>query len=172
MSFSRRGALGGLAASLLVALAAACGPSEPTGPAFEVVEDVEFANEFVTAGGDTIPFSLGDLTELPTGVWIQDLVPGVGDTPVEGDTLFVTFSGWLRDGTPFDAGSFDFIFLDGRTAIGGFHWGTEGQQVGGERLIVIPPEWAYGSASVGPIYPGAVLVFDVVLDSIKAGVAP
>jgi hypothetical protein len=167
-----RGALAGSLASLSVAFVAACGGDDSTTVQFEVVDEVAFASQFVTASGDTIDFDLGEMTELETGVWIQDLEVAVGDTAVQGDTVFVTYTGWLRDGVEFDSGEFSFIFFDGRTAIGGLHWGTQGQQVGGERLIVIPPEWAYGSASVGPIYPGATLVFDVVLDSIKVGVAP
>lgn len=168
MTPPRRGALAGVLAALLIAGATACG-NDSMVVQFEVIDEVMFASEFVTADARTIEFDLGNLTQADSGIWIQDLVPGIGDTAVWGDTMFVTFNGWLRDGTRFDDGEFSFIFFDGRTAIGGFHFGTQGQQVGGERLIVIPPEWAYGSATAGPIYPGAVLVFDVLLDSIHPG---
>jgi FKBP-type peptidyl-prolyl cis-trans isomerase len=39
-------------------------------------------------------------------------------------------------------------------------------------LLVIPPEWGYGSQSVGPIYGGAVLVFRIQLDSIHPDTIP
>ena len=168
MTSSRRGALAGVLASLLVATASACG-DDPMEIQFERVTEVSYASAFVTAANDTLTVDLGMMTELSTGVWIQDLVVGTGDTAVLGDTMFVSYTGWLRDGAMFDDGQFDFIFFDGRTAIGGFHHGTQSMQVGGERLVIIPPEWAYGSASVGPIYPGAILVFDIVLDSIHPG---
>lgn len=157
------GAIGGVLAALLVLLATACG-SEPTGPTFEVITEVEFAA--------TLGIDLALMTETPSGVWIQDLAIGTGDTAVDGDTLFVTYTGWLRDGVEFDSGEWSYVFFDGRTAIGGWHWGMEGQQVGGLRKIIIPPEWGYGGAGNGPIYPGAVMVFDLLLDSIHATATP
>jgi FKBP-type peptidyl-prolyl cis-trans isomerase len=160
-----RGPLGGVLAALLVALVAACG-SDPTVVEFEVIENSEFSAVFVTAANDTLAFNLAAMTEMGTGIYFQDVVVGTGDTAVVGDSIFTRYNGWLRDGTRFDAGSFGLQFGNQAHSIGGYQLGMQGQQVGGTRLIVIPPEWAYGSQGVGPIYPGAIVVFEIQLDSI------
>jgi FKBP-type peptidyl-prolyl cis-trans isomerase FkpA len=158
---SSRGALSGIGAALLVALVAACGSDDPTAPTFEVIEDVVFA--------DTLGINLALMTKMDTtGIYFEDLVAGVGDSAAVGDTVFIQYSGWLRDGLLFDMGSFSYDFLNPAAAIAGFQLGMQGQQVGGTRRIIIPPEWAYGSASVGQIYSGAILIFEIQLDSIHA----
>jgi FKBP-type peptidyl-prolyl cis-trans isomerase len=40
-------------------------------------------------------------------------------------------------------------------------------KVGGERVLVIPPEKAYGEAGIGPIPGNATLVFSIELLEIK-----
>jgi peptidylprolyl isomerase len=154
-------------AAVLVVFAAACG-EDSTGPVFEVITEVSYADEYITAQGDTLTVDLAQMTETESGVYIQDLLVGVGDTAVVGDTMFVQYTGWLRDATEFDSGSFQFIFGDGSTAIGGFHFGTQGQLEGGSRLVIIPPEWAYGALSLGPVYPGAILLFETVVSGYKS----
>ncbi|MDH3207318.1 MAG: FKBP-type peptidyl-prolyl cis-trans isomerase [Gemmatimonadota bacterium] len=169
MKSTYRGALGGVLAACCVALVAACGSDSPTAPVFEVIEDVTFADAFITTDDDTLTVDLGLMTVMDTtGIYFQDLVVGVGDSAAPGDTVFVRYEGWLRDGLRFDAGSFSYEFFNPQAAIAGFQLGMQGQQVGGSRLIIMPPEWAYGSASVGAIYPGAILLFEVQLDSIHA----
>jgi FKBP-type peptidyl-prolyl cis-trans isomerase FkpA len=163
-----RGALGGVLAALLVAFAAACGTDSVEPIVFEVIEvieDVEFAA--------SLGIDLGVMTETPhlPSVWIQDLAIGTGDTAIVGDSIFAQYTGWLRDGVEFDTGSLSYEF-GSFGVIFGFQIGMEGQQVGGTRLMVIPPEWGYGSQSVGPIYGGAVLIFEVQLDSIHAAPVP
>lgn len=167
MTESRRGALGGLAAAMLVAVVAACG-DDPTDVPFEVIDQVEYADAFVDLNDDTFTVDLGRMTEKPSGVWLEDLVVGVGDSAIYvGDTLFVTYTGWLRDGTVLDAGKWSFVLGNFQTAIPGWHYGAAEMKAGGERLVLIPPELAYGSQPPGPpLYPGAVLVFHMVLDSL------
>lgn len=169
----RGGALAGVLAAFLVAAVAACG-SDPTTPTLEVIEEATFASQFVTAANDTIDFDLGSMTPVSveltngfTNVYVQDLEVGVGDTAVTGDSVFFSYDGWLRDGTRFDSGQTQFRFLVG-DVIAGIHFGAQGQQVGGTRFMVIPPELAYGYQSVGPIYGGAIVLFRVRIDSIHA----
>jgi len=166
MRASHRGALGGVLAALLVALAAACGGS--TEVQFEVIEDVEFSDILVDASNDTLAFDLAMMTKIDSvGIYYQDVVVGTGDSAAVGDSVFIRYTGWLRNGLQFDAGSLGYRFFY-QGIIAGLQLGMQGQQVDGDRLIVIPPEWGYGGQAAGPIYPGAVLIFRVQLDSIHA----
>jgi FKBP-type peptidyl-prolyl cis-trans isomerase len=161
-------------AALLVAAVAACG-SDPTTPELEIIEESTFADQFVTAANDTIDFDLASMTavsvDLTNGgsvnVYYQDLQVGVGDTAVQNDSVFFSYDGWIRDGTRFESGQTTFRFFIG-DVIAGIHFGTQGQQVGGSRLLVIPPELAYGYRGSGVIYPGAIVLFRVQIDSIHA----
>jgi len=166
MTSGRRGALAGGLAAVLLLTVAACN-DDPATIEFEVIDEVSFASQFITAANDTFDFSLGNFTEMSTGVWFQDLTVGVGDTAVIGDTVFVRYNGWLRDGQLFDDGAFSYTFLR-PGVIAGFQFGMQGMQPGGERLVLVPPEWGYGTTAAGAIYPGAVLVFNIGLDSIHA----
>jgi peptidylprolyl isomerase len=147
-------------AALLVAAVAACG-DDGTGFEWETVEGVTFA--------DTLDIDLATFSQTADtpSVWYKDIVVGTGDSAVVGDMMYIQITGWLRDGTQFQPTvpiSFSY-FVGG--VIGGVHLGSRGLREGGERMLIIPPEWAYGGSQVGPIYPGAVLVFDVVLDSVQ-----
>jgi peptidylprolyl isomerase len=99
-----------------------------------------------------------EVTDLVT----EDLVVGDGEAVPEGATVTVHYAGVLLDGTEFDAsfGGQPATFpLSG--VIPGWTQGIPGMKVGGRRLLVIPPELAYGSSGQGPIPPNAPLVFVV-----------
>jgi len=177
MTATRRGALSGVLAAFLVAAVAACG-SDPVTPELEVIEESTFAAQYVTASNDTIAFDLDSMTAVQvqltsgvTNVYFRDLESGVGDTAVANDSVFMTYNGWIRDGTLFDnnvgGAAFGYKFLVGGV-IPGMHFAMQGQQVGGTRMVVIPPELAYGYNGSGSIYPGAIVLFQVRLDSIHA----
>jgi FKBP-type peptidyl-prolyl cis-trans isomerase len=153
----RAGAGLGLA---LVAALAACGGDSPTEVVFEVIEDTEFA---VSLGID-----LAQMTELPSGVYILDEVDGTGDVIAQGDVATVDYTGWLRAGTQFDTGTYqyDYGVLNNRTPIQGWTLGMEGMAVSGTRLLIIPPALAYGAQGAGPIPPGAIVIFRVELVSL------
>jgi len=102
----------------------------------------------------------------PTGLWHVDIVAGTGPSPSTTDKVKVHYSGWLTNGKKFDS-SLDrgepIIFpLNG--VIKGWTEGVSSMKVGGKRLLVIPPDLAYGSrGSPGAIPPNATLVFQVEL---------
>ena len=106
------------------------------------------------------------LTTASSGLRYRDLAPGTGDAAKAGDSLEVRYSGWLTDGTRFDAGTYGFR-LGAHRVIDGWDLGLEGMRVGGKRKLVIPPELGYGTRGAGPIPPNATLVFDVELLGIK-----
>lgn len=98
---------------------------------------------------------------------IDDVRIGTGNTVVEGDTVQVHYIGTLRDGTEFDNSRkrgqpFEFTVGEGRV-IPGWEQGLVGMREGGQRILVIPPEMAYGEEGVGPIPGNATLVFAIEL---------
>jgi len=98
---------------------------------------------------------------------IDDVVFGSGAEAQTGDTVSVHYIGTLQTGQQFDNSytrgeSFSFVLGDNRV-IQGWEEGVLGMKVGGERILVIPPEKAYGSANVGPIPANSTLVFAIEL---------
>ena len=104
---------------------------------------------------------------------------GDGATAQAGQTVVVHYTGWLYDpdspdnkGTKFDS-SLDrgqpFSFpLGGGRVIRGWDEGFAGMQVGGKRLLVIPPDMAYGDRGAGGVIPpNATLIFEVELLSLQ-----
>ena len=122
-------------------------------------EDVEFA---AVLGVD-----LNQMTRLPSGVYIQDVVVGMGDTAMAGDSISVHYEGFLANGDKFDSSldrqqPFDFVLGTG-FVIPGWDEGILGMKVGGDRQLVIPPELAYGEAGRGSIPPNATIIFEIEL---------
>jgi FKBP-type peptidyl-prolyl cis-trans isomerase len=106
-----------------------------------------------------------------TGLVIEDVRTGVGEIVQVGDTVTVHYVGTLRDGTQFDNShirgeAFTFTLGENKV-IQGWEEGILGMQVGGERILVVPPSMAYGNRQVGPIPPNSPLVFAVELLSIE-----
>jgi len=108
---------------------------------------------------------------LPSGLQYAVLVEGKGKTPKADDTVSVNYKGSLIDGTEFDSS-----YKRGEPAtfqVGGVIKGwTEALQLmkeGSKWRLVIPADLAYGAQGTpnGPIGPGAVLIFEVELLSIK-----
>ncbi len=137
-----------------------------------------------TVVGPDVPPLVGDPTDTtqptqaqagegppPTGLVTRDVVPGTGPSATLADTVAVRYTGTLySDGTLFDSswgrGNSPVSFpLD--QVVPGFAQGIEGMQVGGRRVIVIPPELGYGGSDNGPIPGGSTLVFVVDLVAIR-----
>jgi len=131
------------------------------------IEEVEFAPE--------LGIDLDDLTRLQAGLYIENRVLGDGAAAGELDELLVQFTGWLPDGRVFDRTRgenedgvpFRFVLGTG-DVIPGWDEGIPGMREGGVRLLVIPPELAFGrrgSSSSGgaDIPPNSWVVFEVEL---------
>ncbi len=118
-------------------------------------------------------FTLSDAAvETASGLIYEDLVVGEGPAAQVGDTVNVSYSGYLTDGTLFDSNvdsgqPLEFQLGSGYV-IPGWDEGLVGMQVGGSRLLVIPPSLAYGPTGSGGVIPAnATLTFSVVLNEIK-----
>ena len=113
-----------------------------------------------------------DFSTTPSGLKYYDLVEGTGETPKEGQTVIVHYTGWLEDGTQFDSSvdrgeEFSFPLGQGRV-IPGWDEGVSTMKVGGKRQLVIPAELGYGDMGAGSLIPpGATLIFEVELIGIQ-----
>ncbi len=114
-----------------------------------------------------------------TELQITDIVDGDGPTAEAGQNVVVHYTGWLYDpsqpdnkGTKFDSSvdrgePFSFPLGKGRV-IRGWDEGFAGMQIGGKRILVIPPDMGYGARGAGgAIPPNATLMFEVDLLDIQ-----
>lgn len=106
-----------------------------------------------------------DRGEPPSSLQLTDVVEGAGDAAADGDALTVHYVGasW-SSGAQFDATwdrSQPYSFtLGAATNIDGWEQGLRGMREGGRRVLVIPPDLAYGDRGAGDdIAPGETIVF-------------
>ena len=122
-----------------------------------------------------LALAAGEIT-TPSGLRIIDVKPGTGPVPKAGQTVTVNYTGWLfvdgKKGKKFDSSldrgePFSFILGQGQV-IKGWDEGLATMHVGGKRTLIIPPDLGYGeSGAGGDIPPGATLIFDIDLLSVK-----
>lgn len=96
---------------------------------------------------------------------------GDGAQAEAGQTVSVHYTGLLTNGQLFDSSvergaPIEFPLGQGHV-IKGWDEGIAKMQVGGQAILVIPPELGYGAGGVGPIPPNATLVFVVELVDAK-----
>lgn len=102
---------------------------------------------------------------------IDDIKVGTGTEVKEDDTVLVHYAGTFQDGGEFDNSrnrgeALEFTVGAGMV-IKGWDEGLVGMKEGGERILVIPPEKAYGEQGIGPIPPNTTLVFKIELLEVK-----
>ena len=107
-------------------------------------------------------------TTTESGLLIEEIRVGSGDTAVSGQFVSVHYTGWLTDGTQFDSSWDKNTTLEADMYSGGQHgviegWqkGLIGQTVGSQVLLVVPPDQAYGDKKQGSIPANSTLVFVV-----------
>jgi FKBP-type peptidyl-prolyl cis-trans isomerase len=96
---------------------------------------------------------------------------GDGAQAKAGDTVSVHYTGALTNGAVFDSSiergePIEFPLGQGMV-IKGWDEGIAMMQVGGQAVLVIPPELGYGAGGVGPIPANATLIFVVELVDAK-----
>ncbi|KAJ4978387.1 hypothetical protein NE237_009167 [Protea cynaroides] len=126
--------------------------------------------------GAKIPES--EYTTLPNGLKYYDIKVGGGPEAVKGSRVAVHYvAKWrgltfmtsrqglgIGGGTPY---GFDVGQSEKGSVLKGLDLGVQGMHVGGQRLLIVPPELAYGSKGVQEIPPNATIELDVELLAIK-----
>jgi FKBP-type peptidyl-prolyl cis-trans isomerase FkpA len=112
------------------------------------------------------------MTITSTGLDYQDTLVGEGATATSGQRVTVHYTGWLyqdgQQGAKFDSSKDrhdPFVFnLGAGMVIRGWDEGVAGMQVGGTRVLIIPPALGYGARGAGGVIPpNATLKFEVEL---------
>jgi peptidylprolyl isomerase len=167
---------GVLLATLLAATACSGGSPAPVGesPPPSPTPTVTQARQCLTSGAATDlsqkPTYTVPKAPPPTETTTKDLVVGTGEPAKRGQSVEVKYLGVnYKNGVEFDSSwktscDYTFSFEIGGNVIPGFSKGVTGMQVGGRRLVVIPPKDGYGDQ--GPV-PGGTLAF--IIDLVKIG---
>ncbi len=120
----------------------------------------------------------GTFTKTASGLQIAEIKPGSGKGAAQGQTPGMLYRGWIydtakgRQGKLFDSNlnrrkPFEFVLGAGQV-IKGWDEGVLGMKKGAKRVLIIPPELAYGDKGAGGVIPpGATLLFEVEVVSLK-----
>lgn len=113
----------------------------------------------------TLGVDVDEMDESGSGLYVQVLQEGQGEPAGDSAKIQVTYTGWLPDGTQFDSNDGReplLVTLGKRFLIDGFMEGVEEIRSGEERLLVVPPELAYGPGGDPGVIPNnSWLVFRV-----------
>jgi peptidyl-prolyl cis-trans isomerase A (cyclophilin A) len=114
-----------------------------------------------------------DLVPDADGIFQKTIGAGAGATPKAGQTVSVRYKGMLIDGKVFDQSDFHGGPVDFQVGVGriipGWDKVVMSMKRGEKRMVVIPPELAYGSRGTpgGPIGPDSFLAFEIELVALK-----
>ena len=108
--------------------------------------------------------------KVETEISMEELEVGSGPKPKEGDTVFVHYTGKLKNGTTFDSSydrgkPFEYKMGDGGI-IQGWEDALPEMQAGGKYKIIVPPSKGYGSEKKPNIPPNSTLIFEMELGRI------
>ena len=107
--------------------------------------------------------NIADMKKLPEGVLYDDVaVGGDSTTAAAGDSVEISYDGWLPNGVKVDSGSVA-MRLGGGGIVQGVELAVPGMRPGGKRRLVLPPGLAYGPEGTDAIPPNSVVVYDLTL---------
>ena len=128
------------------------------------VTDSQASLPVVTGAAGSAPTISAPSGKPPTTLVTKDIIVGSGTTAVATSTMTVyyTLMAWSTGKiveSSWSSGSPATFPL--ANVIKGWQEGIPGMQIGGRRLLVIPPDLGYGAAGGGPIGPNETLIFVV-----------
>jgi FKBP-type peptidyl-prolyl cis-trans isomerase len=151
-----------LPAVLLMISLVSCDPSKKY-----VKEEKDLIQKYMTAN------STMNYEHKSSGLYYHDVVVGTGIMPVKHDTAYVKYTGKFLDETTFDSNETrtdSLVFpVDEGWMITGFDEGITYMKVGGEALLVIPSDLAYGPTGYYIIAGYTPLLYDIKLVRVKRG---
>lgn len=164
---AKRGGRGGGIWTLLALMLGACGGGGSTASGEVAAPPQDPAQLFYSL---ELEIDLDDFERTASGLYIQDIEIGEGPTARRTSRVWISYIGWLPDGTVFDGnvgGEPYHLRLGGSEVIRGWNEGIVGMRRGGVRRLVVRPGLAYGSRGRGDIPPGATLIFRVTLVDVE-----
>jgi peptidylprolyl isomerase len=157
--------------ALVATLTAACGDGDEEASPTPAASATPLPPGTPVTGGP--PAVSGETITTASGLKYIDIEVGSGAAPQTGQTVVLTYTGWLAaDGTKFDASvdhgqPLSFAIGTGKV-IKGWDEGVATMKVGGKRRLIIPPDLAYGENGYPGVIPAnAELIFDVDLLEIR-----
>jgi FKBP-type peptidyl-prolyl cis-trans isomerase FkpA len=124
------------------------------------------------AQGPAVAASLGidlaEYTRTPLGLYWKDDRVGTGAEARSNSRVSVAYRGVLAsNGVPIDSSGGIRVSLSQDPIIRGWKLGIPGMKAGGARILVIPPELAYGMRDLPNVPPGSTLVFRIQLIKVE-----
>ncbi|WP_334189332.1 FKBP-type peptidyl-prolyl cis-trans isomerase [Noviherbaspirillum sp.] len=108
--------------------------------------------------------------KLPSGVIVETLKEGKGESPKASDKVKVHYKGTLENGTEFDSSykRNEAITFPLSRVVPCWTEGVQKIKVGGKAKLTCPPQTAYGTRGVpGTIPPNSTLFFEIELLAIE-----
>jgi FKBP-type peptidyl-prolyl cis-trans isomerase FkpA len=145
------------AGALSCVVLAACAGSGSSGtapvPQRSAIDTTTFA--------PSLDVDISRFTRTKAGSYYRDVVRGSGAAAALNRTLTVKYVISLPNGTVIETQTTPADVVLGESVIRGWRDAIPGMRAGGSRVIVLPPELAYGRAGYGAIPPRATLVFEI-----------
>ncbi len=111
-----------------------------------------------------VPTLTGEPTITASGLQIHDTQIGNGEEAQQDGIVYIFYTVWVEGGNQVDrtrTGPIRYRLAEGQL-IDGLLEGLIGMKVGGHRMLIIPPDLAYGSAGSGNVIPpNATLIYDI-----------
>jgi hypothetical protein len=99
-----------------------------------------------------------------SGILYEIITPGSTTHPAVTNTITVTYTGLLMNGSQFDAGTITYVL---NQLIPGWQIAVPKIGVGGEIKVLIPSSLGYGSSGSGSIPGNSPLYFNIKLSAVK-----